>query len=127
MLENIDVTGIIIAVTALAIGAAIAIVAIITGYGGRKMDHEARMKAIEKGTNVPIITEKTRTPYQTFKAGLVWAAVGLGIFISFVFFAKEPDAAFLGIIPFLVGVALLISWIVERRGLKEKEEKKTSI
>ena len=127
MIENINVTGIIIAVTALAIGAAIAIVAIITRYGGRKMDHEARMKAIEKGTNVPIITEKTRTPYQTFKAALVWMAVGLGIFISLVLFAKEPDAAFLGIIPFLVGVALLISWIVERKSLKEKEEKKTSV
>lgn len=126
MIENIDVTGIIVGVTALAIGATIAIVAIIVGYNKIKMDHEARMKAIEKGTNVPIITNKTKTPYQTLKVALVWAAVGLGIFVYFVFFAKESDAAFLGIIPFLVGVALLISWMVERKGFREKEEEKTS-
>jgi sulfite reductase beta subunit-like hemoprotein len=125
LIENIDVTGIVAILTVMAAGVTIAIVAIITWYGNRKMEHQARLKAIEKGATIPVFAEKVQTPYRTLKAALVWTAVGLGIYVSLVHYADEPEAAFLGIIPFFVGIALFISWLVERKGFQEKEKQTT--
>ncbi|KPL00343.1 MAG: hypothetical protein AMJ90_08200 [candidate division Zixibacteria bacterium SM23_73_2] len=126
MIENIDVTGIVAILTVMAAGVIIAIVAIMTWYGNRKMEHQAKMKAIEKGASIPLSAEKIQTPYRTLKAALVWTAVGLGIYVSLVHYAEEPEAAFLGIIPFFVGIALFVSWLVEKRSVKEKEEQTSS-
>ena len=126
MIENIDVTGIVAILTVMAAGVIIAIVAIMTWYGNRKMEHQAKMKAIEKGASIPLSAEKIQTPYRTLKAALVWTAVGLGIYVSLVHYAEEPEAAFLGIIPFFVGIALFISWLVERKGFQEKEKQTTT-
>ncbi len=126
MIENIDVTGIVAILTVMAAGVTIAIVAIMTWYGKKKMEHQARLKAIEKGAAIPVSAEKVPTPFRTLKSALVWTGVGLGIYISFVHYADEPEAAFLGIIPFFVGVALFVSWLVERKSIKEKEEQPTS-
>jgi len=126
LIENIDVTGIVAILTVMAAGVIIAIVAIMTWYGNRKMEHQAKMKAIEKGASIPLSAEKIQTPYRTLKAALVWTAVGLGIYVSLVHYAEEPEAAFLGIIPFFVGIALFVSWLVEKRSVKEKEEQTSS-
>jgi len=121
LVERIDLTAIVAIITLFGAGAVVAIVAISTWYGNKKMEHRARLKAIEKGAFIPTSAEKVQTPYRTLKAALVWTAVGLGIFVSLVHYADEPEAAFLGIIPFFVGVALFISWLVERKGIQGKE------
>jgi hypothetical protein len=57
------------------------------------------------------------------KAGLVWTAIGIGFFLAFAVTDMEPKPkiALFGFIAFFVGVALIIAWAVERKGLKKTE------
>jgi hypothetical protein len=127
MFENIDVTGIIITAIIIVCGATIAIVAIITEYSRKKLEHELKMAAIQKGVSIPPTPEKApspyRTPYRTLKAGLVWTAIGIGFFLAFAVTDMEPKPkiALFGFIAFFVGIALIIAWAVEKKGLKKTE------
>jgi hypothetical protein len=58
MFENIDVTGIIITAIIIVCGATIAIVAIITEYSRKKLAHELKMAAIQKGISIPLLRRK---------------------------------------------------------------------
>jgi len=122
MFENIDVTGIVVISIIFITGAAIAITAIITEYSRKKLEHELKMAAIQKGVPVPPTPEKGKNPYGTLKAGLVWTAIGIGFFLAFVVAGMETKVAFFGFIAFFVGIALIIAWAVEKKGLKKAEQ-----
>lgn len=121
MFENIDVTGIVVISIIFITGAAIAITAIITEYSRKKLEHELKMAAIQKGVPVPPTPEKGKNPYGPLKAGLVWTALGIGIFLALTW-GKESEAGYLGLIPFFIGIALIIAWAVEKKGLKKTEQ-----
>jgi len=119
MFETIDVTAIVATFVVFVAGAAIAITAIIVYYHSRKLENKERLAAIEKGIPLPQSQEPPK-PYGTLKASLVWIAVGFGVIIFLGAVGKE--AATMGFIPLFIGIALLIYWVIERQGLKKKEE-----
>jgi hypothetical protein len=121
MFENIDVTAIIVTSIIIVIGGAIAITAIITEYSRKKLEHELKMAAIQKGVPVPPTPEKGKNPYGTLKAGLVWTALGIGCFLAFALTDLDRKLGFFGLIAFFVGIALIIAWAVEKKGLKKTE------
>ena len=107
--------------------AVIGVAIIIASIKKRKMEIDAYKAAIEKGLPVPEL-KIVKSPISTLKAALVWIAVGLGFSIM-LFFVGIHDRDYTGIglsaIPILVGVALFISYIVEKKE-KEKEKNESS-
>jgi hypothetical protein len=93
---------------------AVVVIAIVAaGVIKRKKEIEAYKDAIEKG--LPLADLKlARSPVATFKSGLVWMAIGIGLFV--VILAQGGTRALaVSVIPTLIGVALIVSYMVEKR------------
>lgn len=91
------------------------LVAVILYYKHRKtqMTHETITRLAEKGLPVPPeLLQPPRRGYAGLRGGLVLLA--LGIALSF-FFAGWGPGWSIGLIPGLMGVALLIAWKIENR------------
>ena len=96
-------------------GLPVMLVAIILYYKHRKtrMAHETITRLAEKGLPVPPeLFEPPRQGNAGLRGGLV--LVALGIAISF-FFAGWGPGWSIGLIPGLMGVALLVAWKIENR------------
>ena len=79
----------------------------------KKREAEIMRLAIEKGQPVPSFPVRV-SHYGTLKAALIWIAVGVGIVLMVAI--ESPDEGIsLGFIPILIGIALLISWFLEKR------------
>ncbi len=89
-----------------------------------ELHHKERLAAIEKGMEPPPLPEglleddrsATKGPPNYLLHGLVWAAVGCGMWIAGG--AIEEDFRALGYIPLLVGVAYLLYYAIEGRKLR---------
>jgi hypothetical protein len=85
-------------------------------YRRNKMLHETLRAMIDKGVNIP--PELLSMPPESFaprprsdlRTGLILICVGVSLFL-----VLDPHAARFGLIPVLIGVAFLISWIVEKK------------
>jgi len=99
---------------------AIAIAIIIAGMKKRRLEIEAYKAAIEKGLPVPELKTLQKSPLSTFKASLIWIAIGIGFSLMMVAERDYNGLAF-GSTPILIGVALMISYFMEKRE-KEKEK-----
>jgi hypothetical protein len=98
-------------------GLPVLLVAIILYYKHRRqrMAHETIMKLAEKGLPVPpelLEPPGPRMPYSGLRGGLV--LVGLGIALG-IFLQEIGGPWSIGLIPGLMGVALLIAWKIETR------------
>jgi len=96
-------------------GLPLLLVAIILYYKHRKtlIAHETIARLAEKGLPIPPeLLEPPRQGNASLRGGLV--LVALGIAISF-FFAGWGPGWSIGLIPGLMGVALLIAWKIENR------------
>ena len=107
---------------------AVGIVLIFAVIKKRKMEIDAYKAAIDKGLPVPELKIRTseKSPVNTLKAALVWMACGLGFTIMMYIIAlQEGGFAPMGVgaIPFLIGVALVISYVIEK---KEREKEKNN-
>ena len=96
-------------------GLPLLLVAIVLIYKHRKLriTHETIVRLAEKGVPVPpeLLALRTRNP--GLRGGLV--LIGLGIGLS-IFFLQAGNAAWsIGLIPGLMGVALLIAWAIESK------------
>jgi hypothetical protein len=102
-----------------------------------KLRHETIQRALDKGQPLPPeLIEGKPLPSEFFalfarkarddrRGGLIAIAVGVGLFVFFGAMRAEgvPDGLkWLGLIPGLVGVALLINWALER-GEKNGQDK----
>jgi hypothetical protein len=93
-----------------------------------KLRHDTLRRALEKGQPLPpeLLEEKARShPRDDRRGGLVSLAVGVGVFVFFrAMHESEPDipagVAWMGCIPALVGVALLLNWALDRRGKNDQ-------
>lgn len=84
------------------------IVGILSRLQERKLVYQERMKSIEKGITLPPLpVEHDRS--NPIRTGLIWMAIGVGFFISLLVASNEPAAAIWGIIPFLIGVVIVIA------------------
>ena len=96
-------------------GLPLLLVAIVLYYKHRKLriTHETIVRLAEKGIPVPPELLEPPLPRRSgLKGGLVLIALGLGLSI---FFLENGGAWSIGLIPGLMGVALLIAWSIERR------------
>jgi len=87
---------------------AIIIFAIQRNYQLRKMEHQVKMKALEKGYDIPAIPAKRRPNYP-FTWPFVFIGFGLGLLV--LYYSGEGDAAALGfgLIIMFIGVGLTVS------------------
>jgi hypothetical protein len=96
---------------------AVVVIAIIAaGVIKRKREIEAYKAAIEKG--LPLDGLKlAKSPVTTLRSGLVWIAIGIGLFIVIL---AEGGTKSLSVsaIPILIGFALILSYLVEKRSAK---------
>ena len=98
-----------------AFGLPLALVVVILVFKHRKlrMTHETIARLSEKGLPVPPeLLEPPRRGQSGLRAGLVLVALGLAIGI---FFAQTGVPWSIGLIPGLMGAALLVAWGIERR------------
>lgn len=117
-----------IPVVGIIMGCLIPIVAMITDHRKKRMiyelHHRERMAAIDKGIEPPPLPTElfvdpadTRTPRYLLR-GLIWSAIGIGMFFAL---GKVADAeeAWLGAIPFGIGIAYLLYYAIEGRKLQD--------
>lgn len=112
-----DIPQAVVAIIALMVsfGLPLALVAIILHYKQRKlrMTHETIARLADKGLPVPPeLLEPPRRGQHGLRAGLVLVALGIALAI---FLGEVRGLGSIGLIPGLVGVALLISWAIEKR------------
>jgi uncharacterized iron-regulated membrane protein len=96
-------------------GLPLALVAIVLYFKHRKsvMNHETITRLAEKGLPIPAeLMEPPRRGNAGLRGGLV--LVALGIALSF-FFAGWGPGWSIGLIPGLMGVALLVAWKIESK------------
>ena len=110
----------IVAFTMLAI-VAISIAVIIAAFKRRRMEIEVCKMAIEKGLPAPKLS-LTKSPISTLKAGLVWIAGGVGLFILII---TGNDSEGIGVtaIPILIGLAMIISHVMEKKALEKENSR----
>ena len=80
------------------------------------MRHKERMAAIEKGIELPPDPVEPETVKKSggSRSGLAGLLVGIVLYLALRALADE-DVALFGLIPAAVGVASLVSWLVEGR------------
>lgn len=96
-------------------GLPLALVAVVLYFKHRKavMNHETITRLAEKGLPIPPeLMEPPRKGNAGLRGGLV--LVALGIALSF-FFAGWGPGWSIGLIPGLMGVALLVAWKIESK------------
>jgi hypothetical protein len=121
-----EVSPLLIPIAAIVMSLAIPIVAIIADSRKKRaiyeLHHRERLAAIDKGMEVPplppeLFDGRSRAcgPANGLLRGLIWSAIGIGMLVAL----REvlDDAALLGVIPLLIGVAYLIYYFVEGRKL----------
>ena len=95
-------------------GLPLALVAMVLAYKHRKlrMSHETIARLAEKGLPVPpeLIEPPARRTSAALRGGLVLVALGIALSI---FFAGWGPGWSIGLIPGLMGVALLVAWKIE--------------
>lgn len=93
---------------------AVVVIAIITaGVIKRKKEIEAYKAAIEKGLP-PDDVKLAESSARTLRSGLVWIATGTGLFIV-ILAAGGTRSLAVSAIPILIGLALVVSYFVERK------------
>ncbi len=93
----------------------LAMVAVILYYKHRRMRlvHETIARLAERGLPVPPeLMDPPRARHFGLRAGLVLVALGIALAV---FFLESGGPASIGLIPGLMGVALLVAWMIERR------------
>lgn len=94
----------------------LAVVLAILHYKHRRLmlTHETIARLAEKGLPVPPeLLEPPRARHFALRGGLLLMALGLGLAA---FFAIGGGPWSIGLIPGLMGAALLVSWTIENRG-----------
>ena len=96
-------------------GLPVVLVAAILAYKHRKlrMTHETISRLAEKGLPVPPeLMERPRPGHYGLRGGLVLVALGIALAVVL----REMGGPWsIGLIPGLMGAALLLSWAIERR------------
>ena len=94
-------------------GLPLAMVAVVLIYKHRKaqMNHDTITRLAEKGLPIPPeLLERPRPGHAGLRGGLVLVALGIALSI---FFAGWGPGWSIGLIPGLMGVALLVAWKIE--------------
>jgi hypothetical protein len=96
-------------------GLPLLMVAIVLLYKHRRlrMTHETILRLAEKGVAVPPeLLQPPRTRTSGLRGGLILVGLGLGLSL---YFLQRGGAWSIGLIPGLIGVALLLAWWIESK------------
>ena len=96
-------------------GLPLLLVAIVLYYKHRKvqMNHETITRLVEKGLPIPPeLMEPPRQGNAGLRGGLVLVALGIALSV---FFAGWGPGWSIGLIPGLMGIALLVAWKIETK------------
>ena len=117
-----DTLGVMIPITAIMGGFAIAIVAIIMGARKKELEHKERLIAMEKGIEIPQTQQpEARPPYRSNRtAGLVMTLIGVAVTIAN-WTVGGATAGVWGFIPLAIGIGLLISSALEKNEVEKKK------
>ena len=99
-------------------GLPLLLVAIILYYKHRKqrMNHDTVVRLAEKGLPVPPELLEPRLAKRPYSSGLRGGLMLLGLGIALSIFLGQVDGPWsIGLIPGLMGIALLIAWKIESR------------
>jgi hypothetical protein len=102
-------------------GLPLILVAIVLVYKHQKtrMTHEIIARLADKGQPIPPELFQKRSVHSGLRGGLVLIALGIGLSI---FFLSQKDGPWsIGLIPGLIGVALIASWAIERRSAQKTD------
>lgn len=115
--ESAVVLGVLFMIFGAPVMALIIIVWIIAWYSTRKNRERDRVvaMAVERGIPLPPDYFRASTAKSRLQSGLVWVMWGIGIAIIFLLVSGARTAVVLGLIPFLVGSAKLITYFIEDR------------
>src|SRR5262249_42723774 len=103
--------GIIVPAITFVFVAAIVITAMYFKHQRRPMWHETARLALEKGQPLPAIPNddwRQRRRGCDVRTGLILIAVGIGLFLMFSSMSDKHGSGYVGAIPGLIGVALLL-------------------
>ena len=106
-----------IPIVAMLVGLAIVLFGIERSYRAKKLDHEERMKAIEKGYPIPAMPTRPKPNYP-FAWPFVFIGFGIALLMMVVFGEGDEVALSFGFISLFIGLALLASRFV---GVKKTE------
>jgi hypothetical protein len=123
MQMDVAVVGVFVPIVAIVFGVGVAIVAIWTGYRQRalrmELRHRERLAAIDKGLELPPeaidpALDPVNTRPRHLLRGLVWSLLGIAVAATFYNMAGDEEA-WIGSIPFSIGLAYLVFYVVEGR------------
>lgn len=111
-------------------GISIALVAIVFGslekMQKRRLRHELMRVALEKGQAIPaelLDEQRVRPSRDDRRSGLIAIAFGLALTSALYFLSGNNSRLYvLGLIPLLVGAALLLNWWLERQGKPDQHQ-----
>ncbi len=120
-----DYIALLIPLSGIVMGCGIPMLVIFLDYRKRKemftLHHQERMAAIEKGIELPPLSEeffkdggkheKNRTPHADLGWGLFWLLAGMGLFAA-LYFNDKTKTAWYALIPVAIGLHYLIYYYV---------------
>jgi hypothetical protein len=121
---NPETLAVMIPITAVMGGIAIAIVAIIMGSRKKELEHKERIIAMEKGISIPQQpVEPTRPAYQSNRTGgFVLTLLGIALTIA-ISVSSNLQGGIWGLVPLAIGIGLLIASSIEKKEVDTKESR----
>jgi hypothetical protein len=121
---NPETLAVMIPITAVMGGIAIAIVGIIMGARKKELEHKERIIAMEKGMPIPKQPETICRPaYQSNRTGgYVLTLLGVALTIA-IWVTAGIEGGIWGLIPLAIGIGLLVSSSIEKREVESKEQR----
>jgi ABC-type enterobactin transport system permease subunit len=121
-LPDTETIAILIPVTAIMGGIAVAIVSILMASRKKELEHKERLIAMEKGIEVPQARQpETRPAYLSNRSGgLVMTMLGIALTIA-IWTVAGPTGGVWGLVPLAIGVGLLISSTLEKKEVEKKK------
>jgi hypothetical protein len=115
-----ETLAIMIPITTIIGGIAVAIVAIIMSGRKKELEHKERLIAMEKGVGLPELPIKPERPayLQNRSAGLVLTFLGIALTIA-IWVPAGAEGGVWGLIPLAIGIGLLVSSVLERKETKD--------
>ncbi len=122
-----DVVGFAAIVSPFLAAFAIVLIVLIFNHRNKKAKYALMEKAIEAGRDIPqsFFEEEKKNRYKSpLQSALTLIGVGLGLSIMLFFLNGETTRlAFIGAIPFFIGVGKLVAYILEKKEQEKKEMK----
>jgi len=103
-------------------GFLIVLIVLIFNHRNKKAKYRLMEKAIEAGREIPqSFFEEAKSRKTPLQSAFTLIGVGIGLFLM-LWFVADHNVAFVGAIPFLIGVGKLVAYNMERKTVKSEED-----